>query len=267
VPVTFLAHQAPVLPIVRRWPRSVDGIALVVGTAAPDLAYVANGSRYAVWAHGWPGVVTFCVPVTVGVAWIIARVLAPVVPCHLPDLGTFHVRDYRGLAVHRFGLLRTPLCALAGALTHVALDSFTHEWGWLAQHVGWYRDPIVDTELLGRRWTPFRVAQYAGHVVLSAFTVWWLWRAGARRWLAARAASVPCRATRAGAALLAGWCGVGTAAASGWVLTDRAGSATDIVRVATGAFAGLTLGALVTRAVTGPATTAAALDARAVRRP
>ena len=80
MPVTFLAHQAPVLPIAQRWPDRTDGVALVVGSMAPDFAYVLNGSRWEVWAHGLPAVVVFCVPATFVVGWLIVRVLAPVVP-------------------------------------------------------------------------------------------------------------------------------------------------------------------------------------------
>jgi hypothetical protein len=40
MPVTFFAHQAPVLPIARRWPQATEGIALIVGSMAPDIAYV-----------------------------------------------------------------------------------------------------------------------------------------------------------------------------------------------------------------------------------
>ena len=56
--------------------------------------------------------------------------LAPVVPAHLPQLGTFRLQDYRGLATHRFGIVSTPVCVLVGKLSHVALDSLTHGWGW-----------------------------------------------------------------------------------------------------------------------------------------
>lgn len=247
MPATFLAHQAPVLPIVRRWPHLVDGVALAVGTMAPDLAYVVAGSRFAVLAHEWSGLVTFCVPVTLVVSWIIVRVLAPVVPCYLPDLGCFHLRDYRALSDHRFGMLRTPVCALVGAATHVALDHLTHGWGWFARHLDWYRDPIIEFEVLGRLVTPYRLAQYVGHVVLSALTIWWLWRAGARRWLGPRAATVPCRCTSAGATALVGWVAVGAGAAAAWVLSDRAGSSTDLVRLAAGVFAGMTAGAVTVR--------------------
>ncbi len=250
VPITFFAHQAPVLPMVRRWPHAVDGVALVTGSMAPDLAYVLNGSRFDVWAHGWPGLLAFCVPVTVGISWVIARVLAPVVPCHLPMLGAFRLQEFRGLACHRFRLVPMLLGAFLGAFTHVALDHVTHEWGWFARQVAWYREPLVDAEMFGRRWTPFRMAQYVAHFALSAVTIWWLWRAGSRRWLAARAAMVPCRRSTVGAVWLVSWVIVVGGAAAVWVALDRAGSATDIVRVAAGCFVGLTAGALSARVVT-----------------
>jgi Domain of unknown function (DUF4184) len=44
MPFTFFAHQAPFLPMARRWPRLIDGTALIVGTMAPDLAYALNGT-------------------------------------------------------------------------------------------------------------------------------------------------------------------------------------------------------------------------------
>jgi hypothetical protein len=125
MPVTFVAHQLPVLPVARRWPGRTDGVALVIGSMAPDFAYVLNGSRFEVRAHGLPWLVTFCVPVTVFVAWIVVRVLAPVVPAHLPQLGNFRLQEYRGLATHRFGMVRTPVCAFIGALSQCSTASPT----------------------------------------------------------------------------------------------------------------------------------------------
>ena len=33
MPLTFFAHQGPFLPIARRWPQAVDGVALGLGAA------------------------------------------------------------------------------------------------------------------------------------------------------------------------------------------------------------------------------------------
>jgi hypothetical protein len=173
MPVTFFAHQAVVLPVARRWPGRVDGLALVVGSMAPDMAYVLNGSRFQLWAHDLPGVLVFCVPVTVVVTWLVARVLAPVVPDHLPAAGQFHLRDFRGLAARRLRPLATPVSAFAGAASHVLLDHLTHDWGWMARNADWYRTVFAD-DVLGRQWTVFRVMQYGGHVVGTGACLWLL---------------------------------------------------------------------------------------------
>lgn len=249
MPVTFFAHQVPVLPVARRWPSRTDGVALVIGSMAPDLAYVVNGSRFEIWAHGFPWLITFCVPVTVCLAWIIVRVLAPVVPTHLPQLGNFRLQDYRGLATHRFGIVRTPVSAFVGALSHVGLDHLTHRWGWFANHVDWYDDVIVGGSWLGRPLTVYRMFQYVGHVGGTAFCLWLLWHYGSQGWMTARAALIPVRRTPSSTATLWSAVAIGVIATALWAQLDSQGFATDLLRVIAGAFAGMTVGALATRAL------------------
>lgn len=215
----------------RRWPHAVDGVALIVGSMVPDLAYAFQRSRFEVWVHGWPGVALVGVPMTWVVSWLVVRVLAPVVPAYLPDLGRFHLRDLRGLAVHRFGFVRTSLSALVGALSHIALDSLTHGWGWFARNLEWYGEPINDELIFGRAWTPFRIMQYVGHVVLSAVALWWLWRAGSQRWLLERARQVPLRRTRRGALVLTAALILGIAAGVAWASIDWLDTATGLMRL------------------------------------
>ncbi|HWM20209.1 MAG TPA: DUF4184 family protein [Ilumatobacteraceae bacterium] len=262
MPVTFFAHQVPVLPVARRWPGKTDGVALVIGSMAPDLAYVINGSRFEIWAHDLPWVITFCVPVTVCLSWIIVRVLAPVVPAHLPQLGNFRLQEYRGLATHRFGVVTTPVCAFVGALSHVMLDSFTHGWGWFARHVDWYDDVIIEGAWFGRPLTVFRTLQYVGHVGGTTLCLWLLWRYGSQGWMTARAARVPVRRTPSSTAALWSAVAAGVTAALVWAGLDSQGFATDLLRISAGAFAGMTVGALVVRAGT-PNSTSSAADHRA----
>ena len=232
MPVTFFAHQAPVLPIARRWPQLTDGIALVAGSMAPDMAYVLNGSRFSVWAHGFPAVVLFCVPVTLLVSWLIARAVSPVLWDHLPQAGPLRLHDYRGMSVHRFRWVVASVSALIGALSHVLLDHFTHEWGWFARHIDWYSTVVVH-DFLGREWTVFRIIQYSGHIVGTSVCLWLMARYGRAHWMAGSAAKVEPYPVSVGsmgtlfAAVTAGLA-VGTA----WVFGDRSGSATDIIRVA-----------------------------------
>lgn len=252
VPVTFLAHQLPVLPIARRW-RHADGVTLVVGSMAPDMAYVLDGTPLRVWAHGLPGSVTFGLPITLAVSWLIVTVISPVLWDHLPQAGPFHLRDYRGLAAHRFVFPWAGVSSLAGIASHIALDHFTHRWGWFAQNVGWY-DTIVVDGFLGRDWTFFRVLQYVGHIVGSGLCLVLLWRFGRVRWMAAAAAKVAPFATTPRTTLtLAGGTLAGFGVGVIVTVVTAAGNATDILRVAATTFAGLAItSAATTFASNGP---------------
>lgn len=246
MPLTFLAHQAPVLPIARRWPGRVDGIALVIGSMAPDMAYVLAGSRFSLWAHGFPAVVLFSLPVTLAVSWLIARVVSPVLWDHLPDAGPFRLHDFRALARHRFVWHRAALSALVGALSHILVDHFTHAWGFMAVHVDWYSTVIG--EALGREWTAYRIAQYVGHVGGAAACLWLLARYGRERWLAVGAAEVaPYPVSGRSTVVLVGVSTVGLVTGLVWVVTDPSGRATDVLRVAASCFAGLVAGCTVLR--------------------
>ena len=258
MPVTFLAHQAPVLPIARRWPESTDGIALVVGSMAPDMAYVLNGSRFSVWAHAFPAAVLFCVPVTLAVSWLIARVVSPVFWDHLPPAGPLRLRDYRGMSVHRFRWAVAAVSALIGALSHVLLDHFTHEWGWFAQHLDWYNTVVLD-DFLGREWTVFRIVQYAGHVVGTALCLWLMARCGRARWMATSAEQVePFPVTSFSTGTLVASVAAGLAVGIAWVLSGRLGSATDIIRVAAVTFTFLAVACFVLQLARSRRTRAAA---------
>lgn len=243
VPATFLAHQVPAFAIARWWPGRVDAVALIVGSAAPDLAYVLTGSRWEIWAHELPGLATFAVPVTLVLSWMIVRVVAPIVPVHLPDLGAFHVHDWRAIASHRFVWWRAPIWAFVGAATHWALDIFTHEWGWFAQNLDWYARPISRWSFVGREWPPYRFVQYGSHVVGVVLAIVMLWQLGRTRRLANQAAAVDVTPST-WRSHLALWTPVtvGLVAGLAWITIDPIGLATTVVRVSVLAFAGLLVG-------------------------
>jgi hypothetical protein len=123
VPMTFPSHPLAVLPLKLWRPRWFDGVALVLGSAAPDLAYLVDGSGLPVWpfSHQPAGLVVFCLPLTLAGCRLVRRA-APVVAAHLPAGGPFALRDYGALGRSRPAWWITVLSALLGAASHLVLD-------------------------------------------------------------------------------------------------------------------------------------------------
>jgi Domain of unknown function (DUF4184) len=242
MPFTFFAHQAPLLPFLEQPQRHVDRLAVVIGSMTPDLAYVLSGTRLRVQAHGWVTSVLFGVPVTAAICVIVVRVLAPVLPDHLPSAGPFRLNDYRGLAQHRCRPVPLIIGASLGALSHVAIDHTTHPWGWFAQHIEWYRSPVAIGGVDG---TAYAVAQYAGHVGGTLACLALLASSGRRGWFHGAADRTPRfpvsrQSLRRMVVTTAASLGVGCV----WVAATPSVFAVSFIRLAATLFAGLTVGAL-----------------------
>jgi Domain of unknown function (DUF4184) len=179
MPFTFLSHQAPVLALKLARPRWFDGTALAVGSMAPDFGYAFNGTGLAFDSHTIAAQLWFCLPVTLGIVWLVRRVIARPLAAHLPDAGRLRLRDYQRLAVARHPALVTITSALIGSLSHVFTDGFTHPDGWAVTRVELLQQPVLT---LGEHpISLFKVLQYAGHVGGAALALWMLWVVGRDR--------------------------------------------------------------------------------------
>jgi hypothetical protein len=152
---------------------------------APDLAYVSRGWWYGPWGipmwfdgHRLKNILVVAVGASL-LAAIVRRWVLPVLPLALPDGGPFHLRDYRYLARVRHRWWVTVGSALVGAITHVVLDAFTHSDGAVSGSSGFFQTPLF--EVGSRTIHLYTALQYGGSIVLSVYTVWWLWRAGRER--------------------------------------------------------------------------------------
>jgi hypothetical protein len=122
VPATIPSHQAAVLPLKVRYPDRFDGVALVVGSVAPDIGYVLAGIAEPP-SHAWHSLVWFHLPVVVALSFVVRRA-APVVAAHLPG----GLRDYGVLGLVRHPVRVTAWSAVLGALTHQVWDAVTHPY-------------------------------------------------------------------------------------------------------------------------------------------
>ncbi|QSB14949.1 DUF4184 family protein [Natronosporangium hydrolyticum] len=126
MPATFPSHAAVVLPVKLAWPRRFDGVALVVGSAAPDMYYALNGYVVVPPTHNLPGLFWFALPVTLLATFLIRR-SAPTIAVHLPARpGWLALRDYGVLGQVRHRWYVTVYSALLGSASHVLWDGFTH---------------------------------------------------------------------------------------------------------------------------------------------
>ncbi|GIF41870.1 hypothetical protein Axi01nite_61810 [Actinoplanes xinjiangensis] len=123
VPSTFPTHPAGILPLKLWRPRWFDGVALTLGAASPDVAYLVDGSGLPVWplSHQLHGLIIFCLPVTL-LGCLMVRRAVPVIAAHLPAGGPFALRDYGALRTsgHRWWI--TVTSAIIGAGSHLVLD-------------------------------------------------------------------------------------------------------------------------------------------------
>jgi hypothetical protein len=125
MPLTFFAHQVPVLPLKMVRPAWFDATALCLGAAAPDLGYPF--SRWLPFhTHSVGGVVTWGLAWTLVASVLVRRFVAPVTFAHVPDLGMLRLHSLRVLPARRPPVWQTVTSAFLGAASHVLLDSFTH---------------------------------------------------------------------------------------------------------------------------------------------
>ncbi|MEV0461259.1 DUF4184 family protein, partial [Catellatospora methionotrophica] len=127
MPLTFPSHAALPLPLKLWRPRWFDGVALTVGAASPDLAYALDGSGLPVFplSHQWPGLVLFCLPVTLAGALLVRRTAA-VAAAHLPRRPVaLALRDYGVLGTTRPALAVSVVSALIAAASHLIWDRIT----------------------------------------------------------------------------------------------------------------------------------------------
>ncbi len=142
LPMPFpLAHPAAVLPLRRYCPRRLNFPALVIGSICPDVGYCFGRLRLEKFSHRFlAGSFGFCLPVGLLLLLLFYLLRRPLVQ----RLPAPHRQIYEPLCQRppgSFPILVVSL--LIGVWTHILLDSFTHEDGWLVEHL-----PVLQDNLL-----------------------------------------------------------------------------------------------------------------------
>ena len=250
MPLTYVSHQVPALAAKLAQPRWFDGTALALGSMSPDWPFVLAGSRFAFNSHATKPVLAFCVPVSVAGA-MATRWLAPTAAQYLPELPGLPLRRLALLGEHRPHVAVTVLSALAGAWSHVAWDSFTHDGRWGARNVRW----LASTHHVnGRPMTGASLAQYgctlAGGVVSTVLLgralgelPGWVSKEGSDAQTVTAADDRP-DAPAGGGTRFWGAVAAGTAAGLAWAASGDRYPGPLVIRISFGTAAGAVLGTI-----------------------
>ena len=174
MPLTFLSHQAAVLPLKLAAPRRLSGTALVLGSIAPDAPKFVLGPGSDTFTHSVAGQLAWCLPFTVAMFALVRHVIAGPLGRYLPDLGPFHLGDYAALAASPNDRVRWPVVvvsALIGSFSHIGWDLLTHQPGW----------PPVSVTVAGHTVLGMDLMQYASSALGMVATVAMLYHVGRSR--------------------------------------------------------------------------------------
>jgi hypothetical protein len=247
MPLTWFAHQAPVIGLKLARPRWFDATALCVGSMMPDLMY-SFSSYVDIDTHRWPPAFTYGVPLSVVMATVIRFVVAPVAASQVPDLGTFRMHSFAVLSRRRPALWLTIVCAFLGIGSHIVVDWFTHPGRPGTRWLG-YDDVVI--HMAGRSESLAGVLQLVGHTFGSLFGLWLVHLIGRRRlldeWYGTTAVEQARTWRPTSRQRVVFWLAVACGTIGGMAWGSIGDWVETIHRSAMGVFAGVVLGSVATR--------------------
>ncbi|MBS0613878.1 MAG: DUF4184 family protein [Proteobacteria bacterium] len=170
-----ISHAAVVLPFARilnRW-RMLS--AVVIGAMVPDFAFLLPWQVARVQSHSIVGLFAFCLPIGLASYWLFEYVVKPAAWEVLPDAAYWRSRELArpDPILRPVQWLIAAVGILAGAVTHLAWDAFTHPGTRGARLFPALEDPL---DIAGRPMPAFQIAQHASSVLGLALVIYLLWR-------------------------------------------------------------------------------------------
>lgn len=172
-----LSHAAAVLPFRRYAPRSTSLSALVIGSMSPDFVYFYKLGISGWFSHSLAGIFLFCLPASLIVYVAFYLLVREPMIALMPEAFASRLPprpDWVPDTVPAFLIVVGSF--LAGALTHLAWDAFTHANTFAVKHFDALRMPVrlVDGVTLPMYKVLQHVSTVFGLAVLAA---------AARRWM------------------------------------------------------------------------------------
>jgi hypothetical protein len=178
-----VSHVAAVLPgyqLLRRW-RLIS--AAMIGSMVPDFGFLLPWHVSRTQSHSALALLKFCLPFGL-VAWILFQILVkPAWGAVLPDSWRLRLlAEHPTARLGRWQVWVAAGCAIvAGAVTHLIWDGFTHEDGRGVRMLPFLEDSGPD--LAGHVLPLYRWLQHSCSVLGLAVVIWaaWRWTRGAEK--------------------------------------------------------------------------------------
>jgi hypothetical protein len=139
-----ISHAAVVLPFTRLLARWRLLSAVVVGAVVPDFGWFSPWHMQRFETHSAQALFTFCLPVGLATYWMFQYLIKTPILEVLPDSAYARWRPLASPA--DFASIRQWILAafgvLAGALTHLVWDTFTHENARGVRMLPWLEEPV-----------------------------------------------------------------------------------------------------------------------------
>jgi Domain of unknown function (DUF4184) len=141
-----ISHAAVVLPFTRLLARWRLLSAVVIGAMVPDFGLFFPWRIHRFETHSPLALVTFCLPVGLATYWIFQYSIKTPLLEVLPNGAYARWQRFASPAdfssVRQWGLAACGV--LAGAVTHLVWDAFTHENARGIRMIPWLEEPVVD---------------------------------------------------------------------------------------------------------------------------
>ncbi len=141
-----ISHAAVVLPFSRLLARWRLLSAVVIGAMVPDFGLFFPWRVHRFESHSVEGLFAFCLPVGLFAYWTFQYLIKTPVLEVLPRGAYARWRPFSSSAeiASLLQWLSAALGVLAGAVTHLVWDAFTHEGARGVRMIPWLEDPIVE---------------------------------------------------------------------------------------------------------------------------
>ncbi|MDB6083485.1 MAG: hypothetical protein JWN43_1366 [Gammaproteobacteria bacterium] len=173
-----ISHVAAVLPFSRPLARWRLLSATIVGSMVPDFGFLMPWRPARIETHSAMSLLTFCLPVGLATFWMFQLLIKTAIMEILPDAA--YARWHRFAAPANIGSITQWVLAacgvLAGAVTHLVWDAFTHEGARGVRMIPVLDDTIVyigGHHLIGARLLQ-DASSLAGLVIVLAVVVYGL---------------------------------------------------------------------------------------------